>query len=72
MRRVVKPEVQPTVREGAVARRIAAAALQDDHANAEEITDVELITSLPPQRWSPARGVTQFRSRWNSPTMTFA
>ncbi len=45
MRRVVKLEVQPTVREGAVARRIASAALQDDHANAEEIADVELVTS---------------------------
>ena len=45
MRRVVKLEVQPNVREGAVARRIASAALQDDHANAEEIADVELVTS---------------------------
>lgn len=45
MRRVVKLEVQPNVREGAVARRIASAALQEDHANAEEIADVELVTS---------------------------
>ncbi len=45
MRRVVKLEVQPNIREGAVARRIASAALQDDHANAEEIADVELVTS---------------------------
>ena len=28
-----------------MARRIASAALQDDHANAEEIADVELVTS---------------------------
>ena len=45
MRRVVKLEVQPNVREVAVARRIASAALQDDHANSEEIADVELVTS---------------------------
>ena len=45
MRRVVTLEVQPNVREGAVARRIASAALQDDHANADEVADVELVTS---------------------------
>ena len=45
MRRVVRLEVQPNVREGAVARRIATAALQDDHANADEAADVELVTS---------------------------
>ena len=45
MRRVVKLEVQPNNREGAVARRIASAVLQDDHANAKEVADVELATS---------------------------
>ena len=45
MRRVVKLKVQPNNREGAVARRIASAVLQDDHANAKEIADVELATS---------------------------
>ena len=45
MRRVVKLEVQPTVREGAVARRVVSAALQDDHANAEEVADITLVTS---------------------------
>ena len=45
MRRVVRLEVQPNVREGAVARRIARAALQDHHANADEAADVELVTS---------------------------
>lgn len=45
MRRVVKLEVQSNVREGAVARRIVSAALKDDHANAEEVADVELVTS---------------------------
>ena len=45
MRRLVSIEVQPTAREGSVARRIASAALQDDHANADEVADVELVTS---------------------------
>jgi len=45
MRRTVKLEVQPNVREGAVAKRIASAALKDDHASAAEIADVELVTS---------------------------
>ena len=45
MRRVVKLEVQSNVREGAVARRIVSAALKDDHANADEVADVELVTS---------------------------
>jgi anti-sigma regulatory factor (Ser/Thr protein kinase) len=45
MRRVVKLELQPNHREGAVARRIASAVLQDDHANAKEVADVELATS---------------------------
>lgn len=45
MRRVVRLEVQPNVREGAVARRIASAALQNDHTTADQIADVELVTS---------------------------
>ena len=45
MRRVVKLELQPNSREGAVARRVASAMLTDDHANAQEAADVELVTS---------------------------
>ncbi len=45
MRRRVKLELQPNSREGAVARRVASAMLKDDHANAEEAADVELVTS---------------------------
>ncbi len=45
MRRVIKLEVEPNVREGAVARRIIVAAMQNDHANAAEVADVELATS---------------------------
>ena len=45
MRRIVKLELQPNFREGAVARRVASAMLKDDHANAQEVADVELVTS---------------------------
>lgn len=45
MRRVVKLELQPNSREGAAARRVASAMLKDDHANAQEAADVELVTS---------------------------
>jgi anti-sigma regulatory factor (Ser/Thr protein kinase) len=45
MRRTVKLEVQPNVREGAVARRVALAAMKDDHASQGEVADVELVTS---------------------------
>lgn len=45
MRRVVTVEVQPNLTEGAVARHIIGAALQGNHANAEQIADVELATA---------------------------
>lgn len=45
MRRVVKVEVEPDLREGRVARRIVLAALEDNHTNSDEIADVELVTA---------------------------
>lgn len=45
MRRRVTLEIDPVPGEGSVARRVASAAMQLDHANADEIADIELVTS---------------------------